>query len=170
MIDRNSKCLEHAAERIVSVAWMDTPLDELTELSCCANRSMPSRRDDRSRDTAACAFLTVSKENIGYRTLIERRQQVCCGWFARGATFETQIERSIVAIAKASRGLVQLVRRNTQVEQDSLHTPSKILPAACQQIGAVYDFEPRSLTERQFLAECPPTRGNGVRIAIETDE
>ena len=119
--------------------------------------------DDGARDPARSALLAEMKQNVGDRRFIFVAQDVGC---RTAASSHAHVERRIEAQREAARRLVELHRRNADVEHDAVHSLS------AEPFGDQVEFAKARFHKRKPAAGRSLKRfagPNSRRVAIERD-
>src|SRR5690606_4574772 len=148
VIDMNAQCLKGARCRVLAgLASRNGVRDDLGETARRRDRGCEACGDDRARDALREALLAVIANDA--RELAFRR---ACDELRRShsrARIHPHVERTVLYEAEAARGVVELRRGHTEIEQHAVNSPE---PSALG--DDLVQARKRTLHQRQAILCC----------------
>ena len=161
VVDGDPQCLE-AARRGVGVAGLpaDALFDELCELGSRCDRLRGAGGNDRVGDAPRLALLAVGKKQIREFAFLKAVDEIG-GAFALAR--HAHVERSLAHEGKTAIGLIELHRRNADIEHHAVDRPGRQLIEFCKSPG--YEAEPTRKFGGKSIGEW-----FDVGVAVDADD
>jgi hypothetical protein len=119
VIDRDAQTLERAGGGmdLGALAAANGALDHLGQVQGALERALLAAADDEAGDAARGVLLAIDIKDAGQLDLVQRVDEVGGG---RAAVAHPHVQRTVAHEGKAALGLIQLHRRDAQVQHHTV--------------------------------------------------